>query len=113
MFNNDEIAIVIRPGHVYRLFIRTSENHSSLPRGIDGRAKFVHEFDAGVRVTLPIGCGAVAIGDINKSITRQVNRSSEKEMTVSNAIVYGRGVTRNGCRSRGWGNGGRGQGRRE
>ena len=79
MFDHHQIAVIVVPGHINRLFVRTGEDHSAIPCGINGCAEFVHEFHAGMWVALAIGSGAVAIGDIDKRVARQVDGARKRK----------------------------------
>ena len=108
MFDHNQISVVVIPGHINRLLIRTGKDYSPLPCCINGCAEFVHEFHAGMRVALAIGGGTIAVSNIDKRVVRQVNGTREEKMTVGDAVVGCGGVTGDLCGSRGKGEGGRG-----
>ena len=107
MFDHNQIAVVVIPGHINRLLVRTGKDHSAFTRGINGCAELVHEFHAGMRVALAVGSGAVSIGDIDKRVVRQVDGPCEEKVTVGDAIVGCGGVTGDLCGSRDIREGGR------
>lgn len=96
MFDDYKIAVIVGPRGIEWLLIRASEDDSPLPGCIHRRAKFVNEFDAGMRVTLPIGSRGVAIGSIHKSVVRGMNGPLEEKMPVGDAIVCYRRFTGDG-----------------
>lgn len=61
MFDHDQVSIVIRPGAVDRLAVRSGENHCPISGGMDRRAELVQKFHPAVRITRPVGGGGIAI----------------------------------------------------
>ena len=73
MLDHDQIAIVIGPGTIDGFNIRSGKNHGPCRCCIHRRAEFIDEFHSGMRVTLPIGSGTIAIADLDIIVIGQMD----------------------------------------
>src|SRR5687768_4736788 len=95
MFYNDKIAIEVSPGGINHFLVRPCKDNNSICRSADGCSAWVGEFDSVMRLTRPVGGGAIAIGWIHQIVAGRLNWSLEDEMTVRDAKIYREWVTGN------------------
>src|SRR6185503_3585813 len=107
MLNHDEITVEVPPGCIDRFLIGSRKNDGSLRYGMDGGSSGIGEFDPVMRLTSPVGSGAITIARINEIISRRLDGSLEDEITVGHAKLGSKWIAgRLGyccdCRCNGW-----------
>ncbi len=99
-----EVAVKVGKRHVDRLLIRAGKDHCSITGCIYRRAKFINEFNPGMRIPSSVLGGTISIGGIHEGIIGKMDGALEEDMAIGNTKVSGARVTgdRGGCKCRGW-----------
>ncbi len=110
VLDHHKVAVEVGKRHIDRLLIRAGKDHRSITGCIHRRAKFIYEFDPGMRIPSSMLGGTISIGGIHEGVVGKMDGALEEEVAVGDAVVGGRWVARSGCLGgkRGWGEGGRG-----
>jgi hypothetical protein len=87
VLDHDQVTIEIFPGTIDGFLIRSCENDGASGSGIDGRPALVWEFHPVMRLTLAIGCRAVAIRRVDAIVRGRLDRALQDEMTVCDAEI--------------------------